>query len=265
MNIIKGLGGFTVVRNGVNLDYSFVEAINSLLNVCEEVVVCDSDSTDGTTEILERWAEKEPRLKLINLPWPNPKGVSHHFFVGWLNYARQHLTTPQSVYLDADEVLDDRPEAIQALQEAVAKDKCLRVDRLNFFRDPQHLIPDGECCGKWCVRVGPSHLESVSDQPVHKGEKEIVDRAVEDGRIKIFHLGFLREQKAFYRKARAVLDQWFGRYDPRLEEGEKKGVPMWETDCEWKDRLVPYTDNYYPESVKRWLRARGHSATIKQP
>jgi len=258
-NIISGLGGFTVVRNGVSLDYCFELAIQSLLNVCEQVVVMDSDSTDGTTEILERWAEKEPRLKLVNRPWTNPKGVSHHWFVGWLNEARQHLTTPMHVYVDADEILDDRPEAIAALREAVEGRKCLRVDRLNFYRDPQHLIPFNECCGKWCVRVGPTEYECVSDQPIHPGEYRIVDEAVEEPRIKIFHVGFLRDKDAFYRKARAVLDQWFGRYDPRLEEGEKRNVPVWETECEWKDRLVPYTDNYYPESVKKWLVQRGHT------
>jgi len=258
-SVIKNLGGFTVIRNGLTLDYCFQEAIESLLNVCEEVVVADSDSTDGTTELLERWAEKEPRLKLVNFPWTNPKGVSHNFFVEWLNFARQNLTTPHSVYVDADEVLDDRPEAIAALKEAVEQRKSLRVDRLNFWRDPKHLIPDGECCGKWCVRVGPSEYESVSDQPVHTGERQIVDEAVDEPRIKIFHLGFLREKTAFYRKARVVLEMWFWRFDERLEQGEKDNKPVWETECAWADRLSNYSDGYYPESVKKWLRARGYS------
>lgn len=258
-NIISDLGGFVCVRNNFRLDYCADLAVQSLLEVCEEVVVCDSDSTDGTTEFFQRWAEIEPRIKLINMPWTNPKGVSHNHWIEWLNYAREHLATPHSVYVDADEILDLRPESIAALREAVEGRKSLRVDRLNFYRDPQHLIPDGECCGKWCVRVGPSEYRSVSDQPIHPGEERIVDEAINEPRIKIFHIGFLRDKDAFYRKARAVLDIWFNRFDSRLEEGEKKGIPVWETECEWIDRIVPYTENYYPEPVKNWLIGRGHT------
>lgn len=258
-NIIKGLGGWVCVRNNFLLDYCAELSVGALLEVCEQVVICDSDSTDGTTEFFQRWAQNEPRLKYVNMPWTNPKGVSHHFWIEWLNYARKNLETPHSVYVDADEILDTRPDSIAALREAVEGRKSLRVDRLNFWRDPQHLIPEGECCGKWCVRVGPSEYESVSDQPVHLGERQIVDEAIEEPRVKIFHVGFLRDKDAFYRKARAVLNIWFNRFDDRLEAGERTGVPMWETECEWKDRLVPYSENYFPEKVRHWLIGRGHT------
>lgn len=246
------------MRQGLSLDYSFELAIESLLKVCEQVVVCDSDSTDGTTEALQRWAEREPRIKLINWPWKNPKGVSHHAWIEWLNYARQRLETPMSIYLDADEVLDDRPECYEALREAVEQKKSLRVDRLNLYKSPELLIPFDKCCGKWVVRFGPTEYESVSDQPVHPGESKIVDEAVEEPRVKIWHLGFLRDQKAFYRKARAVLQIWQNGYDQRLEKAEQENRPVWEAECEWINDLVPHNEGYYPQVVKKWLQDRGH-------
>lgn len=257
-NTIPNLGGFVVVRNGIELDYSFELAIASLLEVCSEVIVCDSDSTDGTIGILERWAEREPRIKLVNFPWTNPKGKSHFWFCEWLNFARQQLTLPHYVYIDADEVLDTTLESRQALSEAVLGRKSLRVDRLNFFRDPKHLIPDGECCGKWCVRVGPVAWECVSDQPCSAGEFPVVDAALPEPRIKIYHLGFLREKHAFYRKSRVVLSMWFNRFDERLEDGEKADKPIHETNMgEWVNNLVPYT-GYLPPAVAKWLEDRGH-------
>lgn len=257
--VIQGLGGFVCQRQGINLDYSFRLAIESLLKVCEQVVACDSDSSDGSREELQRMAEKEPRIKLINWEWKNPKGVSHHAWVEWLNYARKNLDTPMSIYLDADEVLDDRPECYEALREAVVQKKSLRVDRLNLYKSPELLIPFDKCCGKWVVRVGPSKYESVSDQPVHPGEYQIVDEAVEEPRVKIWHLGFLRDQKAFYRKARAVFNIWEGGLsDRRLIEAEEANKPVWEAENEWINDLVPHNEGYYPKAVKKWLEDRGH-------
>lgn len=72
-----------------------------------------------------------------------------------------------------------------------------------------------------------------------------MDRAVKEPRVQIYHMGFLREKAAFYRKARVVLEGWFNRFDPRLEEGEKSNKPVWETECSFADLLVPFS-GYIP-------------------
>jgi glycosyltransferase involved in cell wall biosynthesis len=252
------LGGFVCVRNGSDLDYCWELAAESLLKVCDQVILCDSDSTDGTREAMDRMADREPRIKVINWAWPNPERQSHHWFIDWLNFARQHLTTDFCLYLDADEVLSDAPECHAAIREAMRQHKCLAVDRLNFWRDASSLVPDGECCGKWCVRFGPQKYECVSDEPHHKGERSIVDEAERCPDVKVFHLGFLRRRDAFYRKARVVLNAWFGRFDPRLEAGEAAKKNVWETECEFTDRLTTF-QGYMPDAVQRWLSARGHN------
>lgn len=258
---MKTLGSYICVRNGIKLDYCFDLAIKSLLelNFLHELILCDSDSDDGTREVLNAWAAHDNRIRVINWPWTNPKGVSHHAWIEWLNYARQHLTTDVQITLDADEVLDTSPLSKMEIFSALRSDNpCRYFDRLNFWRDPYSLIPEGECCGKYVARMGPTNEWMPSDQPLHPGESKIVDSAVRADHLRIFHLGFLREQHAFYRKARAVSEIWFSRFDTRLEEGEKKGLPVWETECSWKDRLVPYTGTH-PAAVVKWLRARQHS------
>lgn len=253
----KTLGGFICIRNGFDLDYCWQEAAESLLKIVDELVLCDSDSTDGTTQAMQRMADTDARIRVVNWPWPSPKGQSHHWFINWLNFTRMQLKSEYCLYLDADEVLSDAPECHAAIREAVEQDKCLTVDRLNFWKDPQHLIPDGHCCGKWCTRFGRTSYTCVSDEPRHAGEREIVDLAVKEPRVQIFHMGFLREKKAFYRKARVVLGGWFNRFDPRLEEGEKSNKPVWETECSFADALVPFS-GYMPDAVQKWLSERGH-------
>lgn len=258
MSIIPQLGGYVCIRNGESQDYCYELAIGSLLNVCSEVVVLDSDSTDGTKEHLQRMALKEPRIKLHNMPWSDPKGVSHNHWVMWLNEARKLLSTKFQITLDGDEFLDDSPECHQAVLDAVNDPvPSRRFRRNNYWKSPSLVAPDGTVCGRMVVRMGPASDEMPSDQPAHPGEYSILDTAKNDDRLLIHHLGFLREKSAFYRKAKSVLGIWFNRYDPRLETGEKEGKQVWETECEFTDRLEPVTD-HLPDSVQFWLAERGH-------
>lgn len=254
----KTLGGFVCVRDGFHLDYSWVEAAESLLKIVDQLVLCDSDSSDGTTQAMQRMADADPRIKYVNWPWPNPKNEGHHWFIKWLRFAQSHLTTDYCIYLDGDEVLSDAPECHAAIREAMENNRCLAVDRLNFWRDAYSLVPEGECCGKWCVRFGPTDYPVVSDEPHGRGECKIVDEAVHEPRVQLFHLGFLRRRDALYAKAKVVLGAWFGAPDQRLIRGEQEGKELWETECSYTDRLVPFS-GYMPDSVQRWLSERGHA------
>jgi len=258
---MKTLGGYVCVRRGLALDYCFPEAIRSLLPVCNEVVVCDSDSDDGTREYLDQMARNYPKIRVINRPWPDPQGRSHHFWVEWLNYARQHLTTDCQITLDADEVLDDSPLCHKVIQDALCTDHPARFfHRLNFWRDPHSLIPSGYCLADKVARMGLADRTMHSDEPRSEdgADWRILDEAVFHPDLKIFHLGFLRRREAFYAKNRAVSRIWQGEgRDPRLIEGEQNGLEVWETSCEYADLLVPYT-GHYPASVVKWLAERRH-------
>lgn len=239
----------------MSLDYPVGLTIRSMLPVCDEVVVCDSDSSDGTRPFLNRLAIIEPKIRIINRPWPDPKGNSA-WYTDWLNFAREHLRFEMMLQLDADEVLDDTTLCHNAIRNAVHDGHALTVDRLNFWRDGRSLIPDGHCCGKWVTRLGPSKYWLPSDEPHHPGECEILDVAQRQQDVKIFHLGFLREQDAFYAKAKVVLGAFFNRYDTRLEDAERAGKPLWESSCDFADKLEPYTGSF-PRDVEGWLFRHG--------
>lgn len=62
------ISGYTTTRNTVDMGYPFKEAIESLLDFCDEVVVADSsDKDDGTQEVLEELMEKHDKLKVVHV------------------------------------------------------------------------------------------------------------------------------------------------------------------------------------------------------
>src|SRR5437868_2361863 len=98
------ISGYVNVRNGIRLDYCFREAILSLVPACDEVVVCDSDSDDGTTQAILDLMEIHPSIRYLNRPWDNPhRHIT--WWVEWLNWTRERLEYPLQLTLDADEVL----------------------------------------------------------------------------------------------------------------------------------------------------------------
>lgn len=251
----EGLSGLVLTRNCIVNDYCYKQTIESLLPVCDEVVVCDSDSTDGTLELLLHWALEEPKLRIVNYPWPDPKG-DMQWFVKWINAGRAFVKFSTLLQLDADEILSDDPDTLDAIKRTVAKNDAICFDRINFVRDAHSVIPEGECCGRWVVRLGPSHLHWVSDEPHLPGEVPLLDMAHIEPKAKIFHLGFLREREAFYSKARVVLGAFFNEFDQRLKRSQLSNDHPF-AEFPWWNRLTSYR-GYYPASVKAWMAERGY-------
>jgi len=262
------LGGNVCVRNGNSLDYCWKEAVQSLLPICDVVVICDGCSDDGTQEEIRKWTEREPKIRLCVYPWPNPKG-DVDFWTTWLNFCRSHIKADFHIQLDADEVLSEASyEEIETLKQRLAPSQRFAAwcNRYNFWRDAQHLVPHGVCCGHRVVRLAPQDVWLPSDGPHPKGA-EVVQMAVASS-IEIFHYGFLRERSAFFNKAKALHSYFFGTYDSRLTAAEertriliaenKPGNWMDHCDMEWLDKLIPFTANH-PKIIIPWLKQRGYS------
>jgi glycosyltransferase involved in cell wall biosynthesis len=61
------VSGFTFIRNAVKYDYPIIEAISSILPVCDEVIVAIGNSDDSTGELIEKISS--PKIKIINTVW----------------------------------------------------------------------------------------------------------------------------------------------------------------------------------------------------
>ena len=63
MNYSPTVSGYVTVRNATQMKYPWTATVESMLGFCDEVVVVDGGSTDGTWESLQQWSEKEEKRK----------------------------------------------------------------------------------------------------------------------------------------------------------------------------------------------------------
>ena len=99
------LSGYSTTYNCVDQNYPFVESITSLLDVCDEVVVVDGGSTDGTWDVLTAMSEENSKLKIkqIERDWCHPR---HSVFDGMQKAAARDLCTGDFCWQqDVDEVI----------------------------------------------------------------------------------------------------------------------------------------------------------------
>jgi glycosyltransferase involved in cell wall biosynthesis len=70
------ISGFMVVKNVIKQGYPFLEAIASALPICDEFLISDGYSDDGTYEVLQRITNLNPKVKVYQYRWPDKKDPS---------------------------------------------------------------------------------------------------------------------------------------------------------------------------------------------
>ncbi|HNP96088.1 MAG TPA: glycosyltransferase family 2 protein, partial [Cyclobacteriaceae bacterium] len=61
------VSGFSFVRNAVKFDYPVVEAITSILPLCDEFVIAVGDSEDETRTLIQSIGS--PKIKIVDTVW----------------------------------------------------------------------------------------------------------------------------------------------------------------------------------------------------
>jgi len=61
------VAGFTIIRNAIKFDYPVVEAITSILPICDEFIVAVGNSEDETLQLIKNI--NSPKIKIIETVW----------------------------------------------------------------------------------------------------------------------------------------------------------------------------------------------------
>jgi len=135
------ISGFSYIRNGIQVDYPFLEAIQSVLPICDEFVIAVGDSTDGTKDAIQNL--KSDKIKIIDTVWDMSKRTGGVIFAEQSNIALDGVTGDWVVHIQADEAIHE--DDINLLKEEILKyDKDPRVEGLllpyyHFWGDYKHI------------------------------------------------------------------------------------------------------------------------------
>ncbi len=102
------ISGFSFVRNGVKLYYPVVEAIKSILPICDEFVIAVGEGDADDTTRNQIMAINDPKIRVIDTTWEEK-----YFKKGIINSIQTDIAMKQCsgdwlFYLQADEVVHEK-------------------------------------------------------------------------------------------------------------------------------------------------------------
>ncbi|MEO6728479.1 MAG: glycosyltransferase family 2 protein [Candidatus Dojkabacteria bacterium] len=115
--------GFTFIRNAVKNDYPVVEAITSVLPMCDEFIVVHGNSTDETFQLLE--SISSPKIKIIDSVWDDTMREGGRTFALETDKALHAISddTDWAFYIQGDEIVHEKyHELIKKEMEISLKD-----------------------------------------------------------------------------------------------------------------------------------------------
>lgn len=111
--------GFTFIRNAIKYDYPVVEAITSILPVCDEFVVAVGKSEDETLQLIKNIIS--PKIKIVETVWDDTLRKGGQVLAAETNKALKAVS-PDSTwtfYIQADECIHEK--YLPAIKEAMLK------------------------------------------------------------------------------------------------------------------------------------------------
>ncbi|MBS1488108.1 MAG: glycosyltransferase family 2 protein [Bacteroidetes bacterium] len=102
------VSGFTIIRNAIKYDYPIVEAITSILPLCDEFVVALGNSDDDTAELIHKI--NSPKIRIINTVWDDSLREGGRTFALETDKAFQAISPDSdwAFYIQADEAVHEK-------------------------------------------------------------------------------------------------------------------------------------------------------------
>jgi hypothetical protein len=244
------VAGFTIVRNAVKYDYPIVEAITSVLPLCDEFIVAVGNSEDNTLDLIQ--AINSPKIRIIHTLWDDNLREGGRVLAVETDKAFQAISPDVDwcFYIQADEVVHEKYH--DTIRQAMTKYKENRaVDGLLFHY--KHFYGSYDYVGEswnWyrreirIVRNEKSIFSYRDAQGFRKKPNEKLSVKLIDAFI--YHYGWVRDPRAMQNKQRAF--SGFYHDDKWVDEHVAKAA---EFDYSQIDSLALFLDTHPCVMTKR--------------
>lgn len=130
------VSGFTFIRNAIKYDYPIVEAIKSILPICDEVVVAVGNSEDETLSLIQNI---DPKIRIIETIWDDSVREGGRTLALETDKAFQAIAPDAdwAFYIQGDEVMHEKylPIVKQAMEKHLNDQRVegLLFNYLHFY------------------------------------------------------------------------------------------------------------------------------------
>ena len=160
------ISGYTTTKNVIRSQYPWRASISSMLSFCDEVVVMDGGSDDGTYEELLKWSEAEPKLVIsqVERDWSDTRFA---VFDGDQKARSRALCTRDWCWQqDIDEVVHEADAVkIKSLVRQLPKPiHLLALPVVEYWGGPDRVRLD---INPWKWRLSRNHDHITHGIPVH--------------------------------------------------------------------------------------------------
>ncbi len=245
--------GFSFVRNGVKFDYPFVEAVRSILPICDEVIVAVGKSDDNTLEMVRSIDKK---ITVVETEWDENIKQGGKVFASETNKAFQAIPAQYdwAFYIQGDEIVHEKYlPVIKKEMEANLADKKVEGLLFNYL----HFFGSYDYIGakySWYrreIRIVRNRKDIFSFRDAQGfliGENKKMNVKLID--TYLYHKGWVREPTALHEKIRSNIRLY--RETLANEENEDTTTTNYEYDKDKFKRIIANWTGRFPGEYKNY-------------
>ncbi|MBI3509311.1 MAG: glycosyltransferase family 2 protein [Bacteroidetes bacterium] len=218
------VSGFTIVCNAIKFDYPIVEAIRSILPLCDEVIVAVGKSEDETLQLIKNIGDK--KIKIIETVWDDSLREGGRVLADETDkaYGAISKNADWCFYIQGDEVIHEKfHPAIKMSMEKWRSDKSVEGLLFNYvhFYGSYDYVGDSRKWYRKEIRVVRKNDEIVSYRDAQgfrkKNNSKLLVKQID---ASVYHYGWVKPPQAQQAKQESFHKMWHD------DEWMKKNIPV---------------------------------------
>lgn len=251
--------GFTFIRNAIRFDYPIVEAITSILPLCDDFVVLVGNSEDETLDLI--LAIGSPKIRIVKSTWDDSLREGGRVLAAETNKALDTISedTTWCFYIQGDEVMHE--EFIPVVRESMNRWKDdQRVEGLLFdyrhFYGSYDFIADSSRWYRKEVRIIRNDASIRSFRDAQGFQKNGRPLRVKHSGGSIYHYGWVKPPEKQQEKQRNFHKLWHS------DDWLKKNIPdVAVFDYSGIDSIAHFTGTH-PHAMNKRIREKNWTFSV---
>lgn len=246
------ISGFTFIRNAIKYDYPIIEAISSIMPVCDEIVVAVGNSDDDTRKLIENIGSH--KIKIIDTTWDDSLREGGRVLAVETDKAFDAISADSNwaFYIQGDEVIHEKYlSAVMQGMELYKNDDDVEGLLFNYkhFYGSYDFVGDSRRWYRREVRVikNDKTIRSYRDaQGFRKNDKALRVKPINAA---IYHYGWVKPPEAQQAKQMSFNKLWHS------DEWVQKKVSQADSfDYSQIDSLARFSGTH-PQVMEKRIRA----------